>query len=91
MLEVNATNDDKDLFWACRGGAGGSFGISASFVFDLVPVPAGDVTYFPFEWRGAEAAKAVFAAFHTVLTNPTPKFNAAGDGHRYPGWRWRST
>ena len=76
VLEVNATNDGKDLFWACRGGAGGSFGINTAFVFDLVPVPAGDVTYFRFEWRGAEAAKAVFAAFHTVLTNPTPKFNA---------------
>lgn len=33
-----ADNENADLFWACRGGAGGNFGINTGFVFDAVPV-----------------------------------------------------
>jgi FAD/FMN-containing dehydrogenase len=83
VLEVDAMTH-KELFWACRGGAGGSFGINTSFVFDLVKVPEDDATYFRFEWRGADAAKAVFSAFHKLLTNPTPKLNAVAMAQATP-------
>lgn len=33
-----AEDENADLFWACRGGAGGNFGINTAFVFDSVPV-----------------------------------------------------
>lgn len=33
-----AGNENADLFWACRGGAGGNFGINTAFSFDAVPV-----------------------------------------------------
>ena len=36
--------NDSDLFWACRGGAGGNFGINTVFSFDLVEAPKTDVT-----------------------------------------------
>jgi FAD/FMN-containing dehydrogenase len=84
VLEIDATSVDSKLFWACRGGAGGSFGINTSFVFDLVKVPEGDATYFRFDWRGADAAKAVFTAFHNLLTNPTPKLNAVAMAQATP-------
>jgi FAD/FMN-containing dehydrogenase len=83
VLEADAMTHD-DLYWACRGGAGGSFGINTSFVFDLVKVPEGDATYYRFDWRGAEAAKAVFLAFHKILTNPTPKLNAVAMAQATP-------
>ncbi|MGH3275882.1 MAG: FAD-binding oxidoreductase [Streptosporangiaceae bacterium] len=51
----------SDLFWACRGGAGGSFGINTSMTFQLRPVPRGDVTYYRFDYRGAAAAAAVLS------------------------------
>ena len=36
---VTATaNQNADLFWACRGGAGGNFGINTSFTLDTFPV-----------------------------------------------------
>ena len=62
VVEVDATNH-PDLFWACRGGAGGNFGINTSFTFQLVEVPA-TVTYFRYDFRGADAAGAVLAAIH---------------------------
>lgn len=77
MLEVDASTN-KDLYWACRGGAGGSFGINTSFVFKLVKVPEPKKgTYFRFEWQGADAAKAFLSAYHKLLTNPDPKLNSS--------------
>jgi FAD/FMN-containing dehydrogenase len=43
--EIAATADsDSELFWACRGGGGGNFGIVTSLQFQTVEV--GDVTVF---------------------------------------------
>ena len=83
VLDVDASTH-KDLFWACQGGAGGSFGINTSFTFNLARVPEVNGTYFRFEWRGSEAAKAVFMAFHQILTNPTPKLNAVAMAQATP-------
>ncbi|MBA0773677.1 hypothetical protein Gotri_008934 [Gossypium trilobum] len=35
----------EDLFWAIRGGGGGSFGIVLAWKLKLVPVPANLLTY----------------------------------------------
>ncbi|MFF1508426.1 FAD-binding oxidoreductase [Streptomyces sp. NPDC058326] len=44
---VRAADDENaDLFWACRGGAGGNFGINTGFVFDAVPVARLRATVF---------------------------------------------
>ncbi|MGL5824647.1 MAG: FAD-binding oxidoreductase [Nocardioides sp.] len=32
--------ENADLFWACRGGGGGNFGVNVSFTFQARPVPA---------------------------------------------------
>ncbi|WP_416973732.1 FAD-binding oxidoreductase [Streptomyces sp. 4F14] len=41
-----APDENADLYWACRGGAGGNFGINTGFVFDAVPVARLRATVF---------------------------------------------
>lgn len=84
LLTINAT-EHADLFWACRGGAGGSFGINTSFSFDLQPVPPGDATYFRLDWRGAEAAKGALATFDRMLADAPAELNAVARAQAVPG------
>jgi FAD/FMN-containing dehydrogenase len=49
-----------DLFWACRGGGGGNFGIVTSFRFGAHPVPE-SITLFTLEWPWAEAGTVLDA------------------------------
>jgi FAD/FMN-containing dehydrogenase len=73
---VNNDSPASNLFWACRGGAGGSFGINTSFTFQLVPSPQQNVSFYRFDYRGADAAAAVYAVFHDILRNAPAAFNA---------------
>ena len=75
VLEIDGSSHD-DLYWACRGGAGGNFGINTQFTFSLVEAPADDVSFFRFTWRGADAAEAVFSAFHQILVSALQALNA---------------
>ena len=47
VLVCNAT-ENADLFWACRGGGGGNFGVNVSLTFRTFPV--GDYTVFKLVW-----------------------------------------
>jgi FAD/FMN-containing dehydrogenase len=49
----------RDLFWACRGGGGGNFGIVTHFVFRTHPV--GNVSTFSASWPWAQASEVVRA------------------------------
>jgi FAD/FMN-containing dehydrogenase len=75
ILDIDASTN-PDLYWACRGGAGGSFGINTSFTFDLVEAPTGEIGWYRFEWRGADAAAAVLAAFDALIQTAPPALNA---------------
>ena len=75
VLEIDASNH-PDLFWACRGGTGGTFGLNTSFTFQLVEVPA-TVTYFRYDFTGSEVAGAMFAEFNRVCAIAPAAFNAA--------------
>jgi FAD/FMN-containing dehydrogenase len=46
-----------DLFWACRGGGGGNFGVLTSLRLHTHPAPA--VTVFFLSWRWPAAARVV--------------------------------
>ncbi|WP_433339120.1 FAD-binding oxidoreductase [Spirillospora sp. CA-294931] len=45
---------DAELFWACRGGGGGNFGVAVEFAFRTHEV--GDVTPFDLRWPWSKAA-----------------------------------
>ncbi|WP_029010304.1 FAD-binding oxidoreductase [Azospirillum halopraeferens] len=59
--DVRDGGADSDLFWACRGGAGGNFGINTSFTLQTVPVDT--VSFFDVTWTAD-----VEAVLHTLLT-----------------------
>ncbi|MER6943239.1 FAD-binding oxidoreductase [Nonomuraea sp. NPDC000554] len=52
-------NHHAGLFWACRGGGGGNFGVAVSFTFRTHPTR--DVTVFFLHWPWARAEAAVSA------------------------------
>ena len=47
-------SQNSDLYWACRGGGGGNFGIVTTFT--LKGYPQGDVVVFNMSWPWAAAA-----------------------------------
>lgn len=51
VLTCNAT-ENSDLFWACRGGGGGNFGINVSFTFQAREVQ--DVSVFSLLWSATD-------------------------------------
>ena len=53
-LTCNAAQN-PDLFWACRGGGGGNFGIVTSYRFRLHPVGPVSVFSLKWEWHDASA------------------------------------
>lgn len=54
-----SATSDPDLFWACRGGGGGSVGIVTSMTFATSPAPS--ITMFQMQWPWKNAAKIVDA------------------------------
>jgi FAD/FMN-containing dehydrogenase len=51
--------EHPDLFWACRGGGGGNFGVATSFTFRTVPVP--EIVLFSLSWPWSRAARVIAA------------------------------
>ncbi len=58
VVEANA-GKNSDLFWACRGGGGGNFGIVTEFTFRLQPI--GNVTVFRLSWDWKEMPAVIEA------------------------------
>jgi len=59
-----SNNENSPLFWACRGGGGGNFGINTSF--SLQTVPADELlTVFQISWSGK--SDAVYASLLDAL------------------------
>jgi FAD/FMN-containing dehydrogenase len=62
-----------DLYWACRGGGAGQFGIVTSFVFDTHP--ASDVVTYRATWNWSDAAAFVAAWQGWAPTTPDELFS----------------
>ncbi|MFD5781144.1 FAD-binding oxidoreductase [Streptomyces sp. NPDC126933] len=79
-----SAEENADLFWACRGGAGGNFGINTGFVFHAVPIGGRRATVFDLTFR-LDAGVRVMAALQETLDH-----DRAGDfdvrvGFSHPG------
>jgi hypothetical protein len=65
-LTADADKAEADLFWACRGGGGGNFGINTAFT--LQPFEAAPVTAFDMMWNAARSdPKQIFASLMKAL------------------------
>jgi FAD binding domain/Berberine and berberine like len=66
-LHATATSE-PDLFWACRGGGGGSFGIATQFVLRIFPLT--DVLVYGISWKLRRShAAGIFSAWQTWAPN----------------------
>jgi FAD/FMN-containing dehydrogenase len=64
--------EHPDLFWACRGGGGGNFGINTSFTFQTTPV--GDVAVYRCNWDRVDPAP-LLDVFQRVLASAPDEFS----------------
>ncbi|HWA81301.1 MAG TPA: FAD-binding oxidoreductase [Acetobacteraceae bacterium] len=70
-----AADRDGDLFWACRGGGGGNFGINTSFT--IRTFPAQRVSVFRYDWQGtAGEIVAVADILMQTLTDAPAAFGS---------------
>jgi len=76
-IVVVDAREQPDLFWALRGGTGGTFGVCTEFVFDAAPVPRDDIVYYRFAWTGADAALAMLVALDRIHQTAPPEFVAS--------------
>lgn len=63
------SHSNPDLYWACRGGAGGSFGINTSYTLQTHPLPE-RVSVYQISWPWSEAPAALKALQAMMLTAP---------------------
>ncbi|MFC9252554.1 FAD-binding oxidoreductase [Amycolatopsis thailandensis] len=64
-------NTNPDLFWACRGGGGGNFGVNVSFTFQAKPVA--DCAGYLLLWDRADAPK-VFSVLQEISRQAPDEF-----------------
>jgi FAD/FMN-containing dehydrogenase len=83
-LQATATSEPA-LFWACRGGGGGSFGIATRFVLRIFPLT--DVLVFGVSWKLRQShAAGIFGAWQSWAPNAPDsitsimKLGPAGNG-----------
>jgi FAD/FMN-containing dehydrogenase len=65
IVEADSMNE-PDIYWACRGGGGGSFGVATRFKFKIHPITT--VRTFRIVWT--------FANFSSALTKARAVFNS---------------
>jgi FAD/FMN-containing dehydrogenase len=60
--------ENEDLFWACRGGSGGNFGVNVSYTFQATPVK--DVSIYDLQWELEDGEKVLPALQDVALQAP---------------------
>jgi FAD/FMN-containing dehydrogenase len=56
-LRTASPDQNSDLYWACRGGGGGNFGVVTSFAFRTHPV--GEIILFFLSWPWSQADRVI--------------------------------
>ncbi|MEV6621343.1 FAD-binding oxidoreductase [Amycolatopsis sp. NPDC051106] len=68
-----SASENPDLFWACRGGGGGNFGVNTSFTFQARPAPTGSTCVVLWAWPHAVE---VLAAMQEIMLAAPEAFSA---------------
>ena len=69
ILTANAASE-PDLYWACRGGGGGSFGVATQFKLGVFPFPSATAVVFGVSWTLSQSkAASLFAAWQAWAPN----------------------
>lgn len=69
------TSSDTDLFWALRGGGGGTFGVVTKFTYKLHPAPPSFVImacYMPMYYKGKNTGLDYLQTFNNLLATTLP-------------------
>ena len=72
-LVTASETDNRDLFWALRGGAGGNFGVNTRLTFRLVRIPQPTITVFGFRFVGRDDMVAAWSAFDRLMLEAPPE------------------
>ena len=59
QVRTASARANSDLFWACRGGGGGNFGVVTAFTFTTHP--AGEIILFFLSWPWSQADRVIAA------------------------------
>ena len=76
--------EHADLFWACRGGGGGNFGVHTSFTLQAHPVPA--VSTCLIVWPWAHAVDVLVTAQELMRRAPDELAVRIGANRSTDGW-----
>jgi FAD/FMN-containing dehydrogenase len=68
QLLVCDADQHSDLFWACRGGGGGNFGINVDYVLQSQPV--GELSLYKLRWKWSDAPVVMAAAQELMASAP---------------------
>lgn len=72
IIYVTKDNEYKDLFWACRGGGGGNFGVVTSIVLQLYP--AQKVTWFNLGWDWTQPVEEIISTWQQLFADGDKKW-----------------
>ena len=74
--------ENADLFWACRGGGGGNFGVNTSFTFQARQAPVGSTCLLLWHWAHAPE---VLAWMQEIMHHAPDEFAARIGASRTTG------
>jgi len=71
-VRTASARSEPELFWACRGGGGGNFGINTAFIMRSHPAPSFSV--YSITWKESDAV-AAFEAMQEAVTRAPDDFS----------------
>jgi FAD/FMN-containing dehydrogenase len=77
-------SENPDLYWACRGGAGGNFGIVTDFVFRTHPVSSVSYFFVDYPWSQAPQVVQAWQSFAPHAPDELFSICAFGAGGKTP-------
>lgn len=72
IIQATKDNEHQDLFWACRGGGGGNFGVVTSIVMQVYP--AKPATWFNIGWDWNQPVEKIIDAWQKAFADGDKKW-----------------